>query len=316
MQEHIRRAHPENYISKLPATEESFLLMVNTPPSERPQPPPPPPNANPTPVQASTSSPTISCAQRQLRFDLTKAGYPHDSGVYFEDFSSISTGRASDDLRRGSLLPAAAALAQLHNHRPEGDAWFSEEVGSIGLFESPALKDLQEQLSEPEVKEQRPKARFASMTLEQQMVVDEPYFNPAARPRELLPSSLARSPPGRSSTLPPVPRSVKANRPRKSSVTQNARKPKHERTKSKEQVRRLSYDRKAFSAEPQTAAAFYGKRWEDLIDAAASATEEDSRDLTPVRIFDASFPLLLCHEKLIFNFFRFPAKGPCISPPA
>jgi hypothetical protein len=25
-----------------------------------------------------------------------------------------------------------------------------------------------------------------------------------------------------------------------------------------------------------------GKRWEDLIDAAASATEEDSRDLTPV----------------------------------
>lgn len=27
-----------------------------------------------------------------------------------------------------------------------------------------------------------------------------------------------------------------------------------------------------------------GKRWEDLIDAAASATEEDSRDLTPVRL--------------------------------
>lgn len=36
MQEHIRRAHPEHYIAKLPATEESFLLMVNTPPSERP----------------------------------------------------------------------------------------------------------------------------------------------------------------------------------------------------------------------------------------------------------------------------------------
>lgn len=35
MQEHIRRAHPEHYIAKLPATEESFLLMVNTPPSER-----------------------------------------------------------------------------------------------------------------------------------------------------------------------------------------------------------------------------------------------------------------------------------------
>lgn len=30
MQEHIRRAHPSHYIPKLPATEESFLLMVNT----------------------------------------------------------------------------------------------------------------------------------------------------------------------------------------------------------------------------------------------------------------------------------------------
>jgi hypothetical protein len=39
MQEHIRRAHPEHYISKLPATEESFQLMINTPPSERPPPP-------------------------------------------------------------------------------------------------------------------------------------------------------------------------------------------------------------------------------------------------------------------------------------
>jgi len=34
MQEHIRRAHQEHYIPKLPATEESFLLMINTPPSE------------------------------------------------------------------------------------------------------------------------------------------------------------------------------------------------------------------------------------------------------------------------------------------
>lgn len=30
MQEHIRRAHPSHYIPKLPATEESFLLMVNS----------------------------------------------------------------------------------------------------------------------------------------------------------------------------------------------------------------------------------------------------------------------------------------------
>ena len=38
MQEHIRRAHPEHYISKLPATEESFTLMVSTPPQPVHQP--------------------------------------------------------------------------------------------------------------------------------------------------------------------------------------------------------------------------------------------------------------------------------------
>ena len=48
MQEHIRRAHPEHYISKLPATEESIQLMINTPPSERP-----PPVQAPTPAQPS-----------------------------------------------------------------------------------------------------------------------------------------------------------------------------------------------------------------------------------------------------------------------
>jgi len=118
--------------------------------------------------------------------------------------------------------------------------------------------------------------------MEQHIAAEEPYYTSALLQRELLPSSLARSPPGRSSTLPPIPRSMKPNRPRKSSITQNARKPKHERNKSKENTRRMSHDRKAFSAEPQTAAALFGKRWEDLIDAAASATEEDSRDLTPV----------------------------------
>ena len=36
MQEHIRRAHPEYYLPKLPATKESFELMITTPPHERP----------------------------------------------------------------------------------------------------------------------------------------------------------------------------------------------------------------------------------------------------------------------------------------
>lgn len=110
-----------------------------------------------------------------------------------------------------------------------------------------------------------------------------PQFQ-SSRPRELLPSILAHSPPGRSTTLPPIQRIEKIQRPRKSSVGQNARKAKHERTKSKEFARRLSIDgRKAMSAEPPTAAWAQGKRWEDLIEAATSATEaDDDRDLTPV----------------------------------
>ena len=109
------------------------------------------------------------------------------------------------------------------------------------------------------------------------------------RPRELLPSIMTSSPPGRSSTLPPLQRThslqrnPKPARPRKSSITQNNRKPKHERTKSKDHARRLSIEgRKAFSAEPPALTAM-GKRWEDLIEAATSANEADSdRDLTPV----------------------------------
>lgn len=112
-------------------------------------------------------------------------------------------------------------------------------------------------------------------------------FANTSTPRELLPSSLARSPPGRSSTLPPAPRPNKS-RPRKSSITQSARRPRHERTRSKELQRRMSHDRKAFSVEPPSSGTnVYGKRWEDLIDAAASATEEDSRDLTPVCAHDS-----------------------------
>ncbi|MCJ1239404.1 hypothetical protein MMC14_007400 [Varicellaria rhodocarpa] len=91
---------------------------------------------------------------------------------------------------------------------------------------------------------------------------------------------MPKSPPGRSSTLPPLARP----RPRKSSVTQNARKPKHERTKSKEQARRLSIgERKAYSAEPQGPSSDGDRRWQGLIEAATSATEADSdRELTPI----------------------------------
>lgn len=110
MQEHIRRAHPEHYISKLPATEESFLRMINTPPSERP---PAPPNAShpPNPAQAK--------------------GLSHS---YRRDGSSApGTPRNQEEYTGAALLPAAAALAQLHNHKIDL-GWDSEGVGLTGLL--------------------------------------------------------------------------------------------------------------------------------------------------------------------------------------
>ncbi len=103
MQEHIRRAHPEHYISKLPATEESFLLMINTPPSERPQ------GQNAGPPHASQTK-----------------GLAHAFGR--DDMSSPATPRNHDDYAGAGLFPAAAALAQLHNHKIE-PGWESEGVG-------------------------------------------------------------------------------------------------------------------------------------------------------------------------------------------
>ena len=108
----------------------------------------------------------------------------------------------------------------------------------------------------------------------------------AVRRRELLPSILSTSPPGRSSTLPPIQRNPGPNRPRKQSVSKRAREPQHRRQKSRgdnAHLRRMSYDRKAYSAEPSSGlSAAYGKRWEDLIDAATSATEDADEDRTPV----------------------------------
>ncbi len=120
MQEHIRRAHPEHYISKLPATEESFLLMINTPPSERPQ------------AQTQTQS------QAQHQHQQTSGPNPHQNKAYLLDSvfhrdhsSAPGTPRnAADDYIGGSQLPAAnaaAALAQLHNHSLDPD-WESEAV--------------------------------------------------------------------------------------------------------------------------------------------------------------------------------------------
>src|SRR5271155_418349 len=103
MQEHIRRAHPEHYISKLPATEESFQLMISTPPSERP-PPPPQSSSNPAPRGLSSS------------YELMKSITNKHNGYgnyYREDSSTPNTPRNLDDYYPGSMLPAASAAAAL-----------------------------------------------------------------------------------------------------------------------------------------------------------------------------------------------------------
>jgi len=120
-----------------------------------------------------------------------------------------------------------------------------------------------------------------------------PFGHDSARQRDILPSILSNSPPGRSSTLPPLHRPLGPNRPRKQSINKRG----HQRRKSKgaaaEWLRRLQNegghdllrpghnDRKALSAEPS---ADFGKRWEDLIDAATSATEDIDEDRTPVSL--------------------------------
>ncbi|TDZ22317.1 hypothetical protein Cob_v005112 [Colletotrichum orbiculare MAFF 240422] len=269
MQEHIRRAHPEHYISKLPATEESFLLMINTPPSERP------------PIQPNSSS--------------VPQAFNHDRHMY--DNSNPGTPRTVDDHAvGGSLLPAAsaaAALAQLHGHKiePEWDSeaeWHSDAEGR---------------------RIPRTSIELPPIHLSNNDITSEPF--PAmnsSRPRDILPSIIANSPPGRSSTLPPIQRPTGPARPRKQSVTKRGREAHHKKQKSRgsaadwlrriqndERLRPGNNDRKALSAEPS---ADYGKRWEDLIDAAdqaASAAGDIDEDRTPmpqspVSIHRASLP--------------------------
>lgn len=98
MQEHIRRAHPEHYISKLPATEDSFLLMINTPPREREEP------------QPGTTTNNAS----------NHKAYVPDRNTYFrDDYSNPSSPRPYEDYA-GGMIPAASALASLHHYKSGG----------------------------------------------------------------------------------------------------------------------------------------------------------------------------------------------------
>ena len=124
MQEHIRRAHPEHYIPKLPATEESFNLMISTPPSSDR-------STQSQPGSAATPQ-ALSRDGRPVPATADHAkGYPRERHSYRRDDSSApATPRNHEEYSGGSLLPAAsaaAALAQLHNHKTEPE-WDSEGV--------------------------------------------------------------------------------------------------------------------------------------------------------------------------------------------
>lgn len=120
-------------------------------------------------------------------------------------------------------------------------------------------------------------------------ITSDPYSANTNRPRDILPSLLANSPPGRSSTLPPLQGPLGPTRPRKASVTKRGKDLQHKKKNSRgsaadwlrriqNEERRPGNDRKAYSVEPSSTD--YGKRWEDLIEAASMAGDLDDR--TPV----------------------------------
>lgn len=113
MQEHIRRAHPEHYIAKLPATEESFLLMISTSPTERP------------PAQQAPG----------LHHSHHAKGAPH--GFRRDGSNGPGTPRRLDEYSGGTMFPAAAALAQLHTNHKSSSGWDSDGVsgGSVEVLD-------------------------------------------------------------------------------------------------------------------------------------------------------------------------------------
>lgn len=120
MQEHIRRAHPEYYIAKLPATEESFHLMVNSPPSERRN-----------PEQSSAPAPQgLSHSQTVLTPLVDHLEAFHERNHFHRDEpSNPGTPRRIEEIGGlNTYVPpmlgtagAAAALAELHGIKNNQD---------------------------------------------------------------------------------------------------------------------------------------------------------------------------------------------------
>lgn len=192
---------------------------------------------------------------------------------------------------------AAVALTQLHNWDSD---YVSHRCTAHTLTSPPEDIDSNSPCSQEGYDDLKPERVLGLPSIHDTL----PPFQSSRR--ELLPSILT-SPTGRYASLPPLYRRDKNQRSRKESVGQHARKGKHERGKSKdyssikEFSRRFSTDgRKAMSAEPPTAAWMQGKRWEDLIEAATTATDlDDDRDLTPVSqmtFFDCPLFTCCCQE--------------------
>ena len=119
MQEHIRRAHPDHYIPKLPATEESFQAMINTAPSARPAP-------ASTPSQHYLNTSTSPDSGRYI------GGHNSYSQDRQSAYSSPAPTRTLDDPypAAANAATAAVALAQLHGVRQDS-VWASDTVSRI-----------------------------------------------------------------------------------------------------------------------------------------------------------------------------------------
>ena len=118
MQEHIRRAHPDHYIPKLPATEESFQVMINTPPSARPR---------PAPTSDPSNSPFASGRGASGPANIggfTSSPYSHDQRP--TSYGSPAPSRSLED-QFPAAATAAVALAQLHGSGKDSD-WASDAV--------------------------------------------------------------------------------------------------------------------------------------------------------------------------------------------
>ena len=224
----------------------------------------------------------------------------------------ISVAQKHRDMLKDSLLRPRMLLSRSPSYTAITLPWAGNRTSCVSL-PSPVLSRthvwhiqpanaLQDIYPDPDIKRDslsHPGLELPSIRESLQQDALSPYQS--NRPRELLPSIFGQSPPGRYSSLPPIQRREK-QRARKPSMGENARKGKHERTKSKELFprRMTSEGRKAMSAEPPTAAWVQGKRWEDLIEAATSATEaDDDRDLTPVSqmtFFDCPLFTCCCQE--------------------